>query len=168
MQLLVFSDAHGDRRGMRSVLERVHPDAVLFLGDGLADFEAVSEDLHCLTVSVRGNCDPMREDVPEERLFDYHGCRILMLHGHTRFVKHGTEALVAYAKEQGVDLVLYGHTHTPDDRYVSFEDGSKPLRLLNPGSVRGGAFGSPTFATVLLQQGQTLTNIAPVREAVSE
>lgn len=164
MQLVIFSDAHGDRREMRAVLERVRPDAVLFLGDGLADFEAVTADLSCLVIAVRGNCDGMREDIPEERIFELHGCRILMLHGHTRYVKHGTDALTDYAREQGVDLVLYGHTHTPDDRYLSFEEGEKPLRLLNPGSIRGGALGRPTFATVTLQQGQMITNVALVRE----
>lgn len=164
MQLLVFSDSHGDLRAMRRILARARPDGVLFLGDGLRDFEAVTEDLPYLTVAVRGNCDPYRGDVPEKRIFAYHGCRILMLHGHTRYVKHGTDALIYYAREQGVDLVLYGHTHTPDDRYLTFDDGGKPLRIFNPGSIRGGLFDKPTFGSIELRDGQILTNCTSFQE----
>jgi len=107
----------------------------------------------------------MLPDYPAERIVSYEGVRILMLHGHTRNVKHGTETLEAYARGQGIDLVLYGHTHRAEDRYLPPENGEgKPLRLFNPGSI-GASYGEgPRFGYLDLRNGQVVSNGAVYEE----
>lgn len=57
----------------------------------------------------------------------------------------------------GADVVMYGHTHEPDDRFIPGEDGKMPLRILNPGSI--GDRIHPTYATITLRGQDILTNI---------
>ncbi len=163
MRILVFSDSHGELRRMKQVLARAEVDAVLFLGDGIRDFEALQEgyDGKALFMAVRGNCDLFGDD-PAERIFSYEGIRILMLHGHTRNVKHGTEALEAYARRQAVDLVLYGHTHRAEDRYLSEE--GRPLRLFNPGSIGAAGWDKPGFGYLDIRNGQILSSCSVYEE----
>lgn len=167
MQLLVFSDSHGKWERMKEMLARCRAEVVLFLGDGLRDFEALADAVPqgTMLLAVRGNCDGLSDGMPAERIFALEGIRILMLHGHTRSVKNGTEALEAYAVGQNIDLILYGHTHIPDDRYLLSEDGVKPLHIFNPGSI-GGALNTATFGTVEVRGGQLLTNIVSYKEMI--
>lgn len=163
MRILVFSDSHG--RGterMLAVLERSDAKAVLFLGDGLDDFDAVSERYtgQAMLIAVRGNCDGYGDGLPTERIFSFGGKRILMLHGHTRAVKGGTGALEAYAREQRIDLVLYGHTHCPEERYLPSDEHA--FYLVNPGSIGDGRM--PTFATVSFHDDAILPNIVCYEE----
>ena len=50
-------------------------------------------------------------------------------------VKYGTELLESIAADNGVSLVLYGHTHIQNYEYL---DG---LHLFNPGAVMEGCYG---------------------------
>ena len=162
MRILVFSDSHGNVERMKQILVRARGEAVLYLGDGIGDFEALQEgyDGNTVFMAVRGNCDFLCE-YPTERIVTYEGVRILMLHGHTRNVKHGTEALEAYARGQEIDLVLYGHTHRAEDRYIPGEDGGgKPLRLLNPGSIGAPDWDKPRFGYLDVRNGQVVSNCA--------
>ncbi len=160
MRILVFSDSHGAVRRMKRILERAEVDAVLYLGDGIRDFEALQEgyDGRAVFMAVRGNCDFLC-DYPAERIVSYEGVRILMLHGHTRNVKHGTAALEAYARGQEIDLVLYGHTHRAEDRYLPGEEG-RPLRLFNPGSIGAPGWDKPRFGYLDIRNGQIVSNCA--------
>lgn len=138
IRLLILSDAHRDYLSLAAAI-RLHPeaDAVFFLGDGEEDFysQTVSKLLTNKKVTaVCGNCD-MYSALPKEELVLLGGKRIFALHGHTRFVKHGLEALTDAAKEKHADLVLYGHTHTP--RYDCIDG----MDFLCPGSIRAGDYG---------------------------
>ncbi len=150
---------------MKRVLARTPADAVLFLGDGLADLEALQAGYtgKAFFAGVRGNCDFL-SDQPAERLFTLEGVRILMLHGHTRGVKHGTGVLEAYAAAQEVDLVLYGHTHGAEDRYLPDAGRGRPLRLFNPGSIGAPGYERPGYGYLELQNGQVLSNCAVYEE----
>lgn len=67
-QLIIVSDSHGNREGLVRVLD-AHPkaDALLFLGDGLADLAAVQQTTRCpMLYEVRGNCD-YDKSVPADR-----------------------------------------------------------------------------------------------------
>lgn len=164
MRILVFSDSHGEMWRMKQVLARAEADAVLFLGDGMRDFEALQENYggKAIFMAVRGNGDFLCED-PAERIVSYEGVRILMLHGHTRNVKHGTEALEAYARGQEVDLVLYGHTHRAEDRYLPMEEG-RPLRLFNPGSIGAAGWDKPHFGYLDIRNGQIVSRCVVYEE----
>ncbi len=157
MKILVFSDSHGRHGRMAEVFSRGKYDAVLFLGDGSSDFDKLRESHMGSTrfISVRGNCDYF-DGTPEERIIDLGGFRVLMLHGHTKNVKHGTSLLEYYAREKGVDLVLYGHTHARDCRRISCE---KPFYIFNPGSIGASSYLSPSFGYIETVGGQIVLNI---------
>ncbi len=144
MQFLIFSDSHGNHFPMVEVIRR-HPEVknVLFLGDGLADIERLyalfpQHEFRC----VRGNMDffIMRE-AEETDLFELYSCRVLMMHGHTRGVKGGTSAAEKDAVHSRARVLLYGHTHLPECRYLSEEE----LYVFNPGSIGRPRGGKPSY-----------------------
>lgn len=88
MKLLVFSDSHGNPAYMQEMIARHRTaDAVIFLGDGARDIEAMRV-LYPETAfySVRGNCD-FGADLPDELVLDLGGARIFCTHGHNYNVK---------------------------------------------------------------------------------
>ena len=138
MKCLCFSDSHGSFYGMKAAINK-HPDAevIFFLGDGLSDFEELIHYRSRMYIAVRGNCDSsgilgdtMIKKTDSITLMGY---RIFLTHGDLYGVKYGTDGVIALAREEGADIVLFGHTHTPLEKYVS--DGEKPFYLFNPGSV---------------------------------
>lgn len=157
--MVVFSDSHGNTARMRDIIDRTGADAVIHLGDGASDIEEIenTDRRRRLYIYVRGNCDIFASELPQSRNFELFGKKFLIMHGHTVGVKHGTEALEALALSQNADVVMYGHTHQLDDRYLSGEGEKKPLRVLNPGSI--GDRLHPTYATVTLINGDIITNI---------
>lgn len=162
MKILVFSDSHGKYERMARVISRDKYDVVLFLGDGISDFDRLCIDSVGSTkfIAVKGNCD-FFDGTPEERIFDLDGFKVLMLHGHTKSVKHGTTVLEYHAMEKGVDLVLYGHTHSRDIRRI---DGEKPFYIFNPGSIGAPSYLSPSFGYIETVNGQMVLNITDYKE----
>lgn len=159
LDIVVFSDSHGNSARMRDIIDGTGADVVIHLGDGANDIESIekTDRRRRLYIYVRGNCDFFSSDLPYTREFTLLGRKFLILHGHTAGVKHGTAALEAIASDRGADIVMYGHTHEPDDRFIPGEDGKIPLRILNPGSI--GDRIRPTYATVTLRGQDILTNI---------
>ncbi len=152
MDALILSDSHGAAERIERILKKVRevsrPDAVFFLGDGLRDIGAA--ELSGIRIySVAGNCD-MFSDEPAERVVFFGGKRILMLHGHTRGVKYGTDALEGFASNLKADAVLYGHTHVRDLRTVN------GITYFNPGSVGFPDRGAPSFGTLSVRNGVLL------------
>ncbi len=144
MDILVLSDSHGNRTNIVKLLKNMpHVRYLLFCGDGIKDLDGLEEEFPRLIVcSVKGNCDMFfSADVPTERFFEIEGIRILMMHGHTHFVKSGVDAAARYAMVKGADILFFGHTHEPFEQY--FISGEQRLCAFNPGSVgkrRGDAF----------------------------
>lgn len=161
MTLLVISDTHGREDRVRELL-RLHreAEAVLFLGDGLRDLpeELCSSDRPRL-FAVSGNCDPFTfggASLGEEALLDLGSYRFLLMHGHRHSVKSGTERAVAYASVKGADVLLYGHTHVPEERYLPQKEGGRPLWVFNPGSLGAPWDGAPSFGLIQIRGGQIL------------
>ena len=63
------------------------------------------------------------------------GKKIYCTHGHAEHVKYGTDELICRARQEGADIVLYGHTHSG---VTAYDDG---LYIMNPGSIRDGHYG---------------------------
>lgn len=159
MKLIVISDTHGRADAYIERVLRLHPDrdAVLFLGDGIRDFLGL--DIGNL-FAVRGNCDIYcPDDVPTERLLTFDGVRILMMHGHTHSVKSGTARLLAYARARGADVVLYGHTHEPIERYVRDSDEERGIYLFNPGSLGEPRGNASSYGVIEIKKGQLLLSL---------
>ena len=129
MKLLVMSDSHGNVARMRLAAGQVKPDAILHLGDKIADAAKLQQSLPGTEFhSVKGNCD--FSDFGEIELFlTLGGVKIYMAHGHTLGAKSGVGALAARARGLGADLALYGHTHLAMIRH------DLGLALMNPGQM---------------------------------
>ena len=153
MNVLVFSDSHGREAYIEEMMAKVmacgeKPRHILFLGDGLADLSRASSLEGQSVLAVRGNCDMFATDEPDIRIVGLGQYRALMMHGHTAGVKYGLAQALALAVREKVDLLLYGHTHQPFEKYLAagerFEGivTEKPLCLFCPGALKDGSFGS--------------------------
>ena len=159
MTFVVISDTHGRRDRVEKVLSmHQRRDGVLFLGDVQRDVLDVRD-----AISVKGNCDGLCfGDADNERMLCFDGVRILMMHGHTHGVKSGAERAIAYALSKGADVLLYGHTHTREERYypAGSEIGSivseKPIYVFNPGSLGSPRDGAPSFGLLQIKNGSVL------------
>ena len=130
MKILVISDTHNMIQNAVGLITKLDPDYVLHLGDMCEDCHRL-EDMfpRKLIVSVKGNNDYFDKSYPLERCFELGGRRIFMCHGHKYNVKSSLMSLIYRAKEQGADIVLYGHTHLP---HKEDYDG---MLIVNPGTV---------------------------------
>ncbi len=131
MRYLIISDTHGRLDSAIAAIEKEKCDYCIHLGDMVQD----CEDLQSIFprqkfIFVKGNNDfwIRNSDFPELRIFTLDGKRFFVCHGHKFNVKQGLHALIAAAKKENADIVLYGHTH----RQYLEKHGS--TTVLNPGS----------------------------------
>ncbi len=127
MRVLIASDSHNNSTALQHAILKEEPDAIIHLGDGYRDLP------DCCDIpiyQVRGNCDSSLCGLPEKRVIELCGIRILITHGHIYNVKFTLSPLLLASLEENVSLALFGHTHVP------FEDiQPKGISLINPGSL---------------------------------
>lgn len=128
--LVIISDTHN--MGMGNMPSRVlnamdEADYILHLGDGESDILALKRSYGGKVIAVRGNNDASGE---KERVVTIEGVKMLLTHGDLYNVRTRLEKLLARAKEEGVDYVLFGHTH----RALVTEEGG--VTFINPGSLK--------------------------------
>lgn len=121
----------------------LHSDAdlILFAGDGISDMRCIdkySERLVC----VHGNCDVFSGAVraPAVQMLTVEGKSLYLTHGHHLNVKSGYSTVGYFAEENGIDILVFGHTHLPFESCRARADGGY-VRLFNPGAVKDGSFG---------------------------
>ncbi len=168
MKLLIISDTHGRYDLVRQVAQ-LHKsrEGLVFLGDGVRDIDAADlVNNEKMLVGVRGNCDftlhTAGYDYPEEQLIYIGEYKVLVMHGHRYDVKHGIDRALAYAAKKGADILLFGHTHIPLEKYYPAGTElcditlSKPLYAFNPGSLGAPRGNRPTYGLMQIQRGQLL------------
>lgn len=138
MKILVISDIHGLISYAERMIEREKPDEVIFLGDGYRDIKETARFYKSARFHfVGGNCDFYSDN--EEQFITLGGKNIFFTHGHRYNVKMERQlnyiTLRAHAADLGADIVLFGHTHTPDTVYMN------GMILMNPGAVMAGKYG---------------------------
>ena len=133
MRILVLSDSHGAVENMVKIVGLAEPAHILHLGDCLRDAEALHRLFPNIPLdAVAGNCD-WALDAPTERLLEFAGHRILMMHGHTHGDVKNSEMGSRYAAaEAGAEVLLFGHTHEAK------VDKSGDLWIMNPGTCQYG------------------------------
>jgi putative phosphoesterase len=158
MKVLVIGDTHIPSRAewlpkaIDDFVTSQRFDIVICTGD-LTD-RKVLEYLRRLgdeLIVVGGNMDHL--PLPESQTLKIEDIKVGVIHGHQVYPRGDRRLLTEIADRLGVDLLLHGHTHTPD---VYFKD----VLLLNPGSATGvwsGGGGSliPSFM-VLEFEGSTV------------
>jgi hypothetical protein len=133
MKIGILSDTHLANitevfsTSMKTVFGDV--DMIIHAGDmtGIAVYYYLS---HWELKAVRGNMDDyeLRGLLPEKRIEEIAGRRIGIIHG--RGSPQGIEDVVLQ-EFQGVDVVIFGHSHVP----LEVKRGN--VLLFNPGSFRG-------------------------------
>lgn len=129
MRLGIISDSHGVESVIKEgILQMGKIDLVFFAGDGIKDAEKVSKELGIEMIAVSGNCDYSSVE-PTEKILETGSKRILLTHGHRYDVKHRLSKLYYRAKEIEADIVIFGHTHEPQN-FVE-----RGVLFFNPGSI---------------------------------
>ena len=128
--LVIISDTHN--MGMSGMPAHVlnamdEADYILHLGDGEADILSLKRSYGGKVIAVRGNNDASGE---KEQVAVIDGAKMLLTHGDLYNVRTRLEKLLARAKQEGADYVLFGHTHRA---LITQEDG---VTFINPGSLR--------------------------------
>lgn len=150
MTLLIVSDTHGRVDKLARLFEmHKNADALIFLGDGIADISrAGAQDYRFTVFSVKGNCDAFSlllnsRKLEDEITFNFDGVKFFALHGHTRQVKSTLTNAIYAADERGADVLLFGHTHVPTLTYISGEEYnlSRSMYVFNPGSLASDSYG---------------------------
>lgn len=144
MRVLVISDSHKKEWVINDIINRhSNINTVLFLGDGAKEFLSVAEKYPQKNfLAVCGNNDSAFLGLNYQESLTLEGVRILLTHGHLFNVNYGTDNLIKIAKELNYKIVLYGHTHIPEVKYI---DG---IYCVNPGSVSRSRNGTNTYAVI--------------------
>lgn len=130
MMITVVSDTHGrdTHRLSDHTLDAVRDaDFVLHAGDFTTESVLDAfETENTRFAGVTGNNDTaaVRERLPAARTVEYEGLRIAMVHGH----EHTGTGLSLFGRQENADLLVVGHSHNPEFRYIG------DIPVLNPGS----------------------------------
>ncbi len=156
--VLVISDTHGRSDRIRRLLSHVKgADALIFLGDGLADLDEATADCHVPVLSVRGNCDFFAyHHIPLESTVTLEGVRIYLHHGHETAVKRGIGGALARATSENADICLFGHTHEAHLSYADYHGDDRRICLFNPGSLGRSYDGQAHYGILTVKDGAYL------------
>lgn len=156
MKIGIISDTHGALGDFNKVMARLEDaDKIIHLGDVLyhGPRNPIPEDYDPATIAdmianddrfvfIKGNCDSevdemvTKKDINErESLIDL-GTNVFYLHHGHRFTE---EEMVQRAKDNGANVVLYGHTH------IKVLKNMDNILVANPGSVSLPKDGSKSY-----------------------
>ena len=133
-RIVAISDTHAKS------LSQLPQDLVALLPEAdyvvhCGDFTSLSllEELRGIAkrfIAVHGNVDPreVRDQLPPKTVFEVNGTRIGVIHPHWGGPPWGIEDDIA-AEFDGVDIILYGHTH--DTCHKTIRD----IVFVNPGQA---------------------------------
>jgi putative phosphoesterase len=146
MKIVVFSDSHGMCDYMISEASKLKKsitiDYIIHLGDLVRDAEFLQKNFPEIPVLyVYGNCDFTLDIKEQEKKLKLGEKKFFILHGHTQRVKFSLASLENIAVQKDYDVILYGHTHTPDKKYVKNKNGAGTY-IINPGSITDNRDGS--------------------------
>ena len=169
-KIIAVSDSHGSSLNLIKLF-KLHPDADCFihLGDGAREFDSLCRRNSVIGYSMLGNCDmPFacpRAESPHS-VYTIGEKRFFMTHGHLYSVKSSRDVLISRAREicPEVDIILYGHTHVAENRYISPEsENDKGIYLINPGSISlPRDTRTPSYALIVIEGSDMITNIATI------
>ena len=128
-RILIISDTHSHQEVLRELMERLErPDLVIHCGDLECPPHQIQQIVDCPLIAVSGNCDYI-DSLPAEEEIQIGKYKVWITHGHRQAVNTSTAIIMGMAKEKGVDIVMFGHTHRP------FLKQEKKLVAINPGSL---------------------------------
>lgn len=149
MKVVVFSDAHGNKEGIKRLIE-FNPDAYYVIS--LGDTELKHSFLLDLDiVAIKGNY-PRDGGFVFENILELEDKRLFVTHGHKYGVNTEMRKLLAKGMETEVDIVLYGHTHIPK------VDNVAGVLYINPGSMTSQRNDTePSYLILNIEKGEKTT-----------
>ena len=129
MKVLIVSDTHRRHGNLETVLENVGKmDLLIHLGDAEGEEDYIEAIAGCPVEIIAGNND-FFSNLDKEKVILLGKYKVLLTHGHYYNVTVGVERLKEEARERGIDIAMFGHTHRP---CIEYKDG---ITVLNPGSI---------------------------------
>jgi putative phosphoesterase len=137
MKVGVVSDTHGNLDGLRQAIRALMSEDVrlfIHLGDDYEDTEVFDEFPIDSVMKVPGVYDPEYSDrmIPHRSTEDISGWRVMVSHtpvSHSNDFPEDLKPEELCARRE-IDVLLYGHTHTPD---ISEREG---ILHFNPGHLK--------------------------------
>jgi len=157
LRIGVLSDTHGFLHLIEKAVKAMEPvDLILHAGDISQDADYLKEAYGFKVFGVCGNCD-VDSEYPGERLIELGSNKILLTHGHAYRVKKGYKLLLARAKALSANVVVFGHTHCPEN--VVREN----VLIFNPGSIALPRHGArKTFGIIEINGGELKSSIIEI------
>jgi len=131
VKILVISDSHNHvlDSQINKIKQHGSFDMLIHCGDKYKDADEFADKLNIKNIiKVPGNCDFV-SDKPLVIHESIEGKNFLITHGHLHHVKTNIEKLKAYAKLNNAYVVIYGHTHCPQNEIID------NILFFNPGST---------------------------------
>lgn len=144
MRYLVISDTHGRDAHIRqwALAHRPMWDAVIHAGDFFRDGVRLAQALDLPLYGAQGNND-LDPAAPWERCWTDGKWRVGVVHGHQWPAPSRSQGLDHWARERGLDVVVYGHSHVPE---AMLDAG---VWRINPGAIHAPRQGSGRSALTL-------------------
>ena len=142
MRIIVISDTHKKYSNLETIISKENgADLFIHLGDGENEASPFIDELQDKFIFVSGNND-FASIYPSEGEIIAEGKRIFFTHGHHYQVKWGYDRIIARAKSNKADILLFGHTH---EAFKDYRDG---LYIMNPGSAGLYSQGAPSYGVI--------------------
>lgn len=130
MRIGIISDTHGSMIDIEKTIDYLKTcDLIIHAGDYVDDAEYLHYATDIEVKSVKGNCDLYTRDENYELTFYVCNKKFFLCHGHYYDVKYGLNSLVKLAKDNNINIVVFGHTHIP--LYKTIDN----ITFINPGSI---------------------------------
>ncbi|HBA97985.1 MAG TPA: YfcE family phosphodiesterase [Lachnospiraceae bacterium] len=129
-KILIVSDTHGDNTNLRKAVANMKDsiDLMIHLGDMVCSLDVIREIAGCPVEMVKGNSDSCC-GLQSAKLIDIAGHKAFITHGHIYGGAWGIDTMKDIARENGAEIVMFGHTHEP------LIERSHDITVLNPGSL---------------------------------
>jgi putative phosphoesterase len=149
----LISDSHENMPLIRKAVEYLNKnkvDIVLHAGDIISPITAKEfEKLNSKMIAVFGNNDGEKKMWREriQNIGEIHDTPFeLTIEGKKILLTHSPENLKALAESNKYDIIVYGHTHKPDNRMV------RKTLVVNPGELGGWLYGKSTVALLRIPE----------------
>ena len=128
LKILVIGDTHRRDVAALSVIEAEKPfDMLIHTGDAEGSEELFEEAAGVPCHFICGNCDYSAYPYDEDLMIGPYRTRLT--HGHMHGVGYGIEEYASALAEEGVRVLIHGHTHQPRAEYC------RGVLILSPGSL---------------------------------
>ena len=161
-RILVISDTHIPERSAKipeEFLKQIKKDEIILHAGDFTNFE-VLEQIRKLgsLYAVWGNMDDgkIKKFLPEKQILEVEGKTIGIYHGYG--APYGLEKKVYEKFEETLDVIVFGHSHTPYSQKI------KNTLMFNPGSLSGNnQTGNPSYGILRIEPGEIWGEIVEIK-----